>query len=195
MKLLLLLHHELRLLRLLLLLLHMVLRNVLGRRLSKLLTIRRMRLRWRLRTSWCPRRRGIARSISSRAGNLTPTTGRSHLLHARLMLRAYTPTWPVLTLMSRASHSSRINGRRVSAGYHRTHRPTGPKVGMLDSLALRSHYLHSRSHVLSTRSSGSNESASASHGVTSSHNWGSHTGYHARLGRAMPLKALLLRRH
>merc|ERR1719362_154771 len=90
--LLLLLHHVLRLL-----LLHMVLRNVLRRGLSKLLTIRCMRLRRRLRTPRGPRRRGITGPISSRAGHLTTPARGPHLLHTRLVLR---------TLMPRASHGT-----------------------------------------------------------------------------------------
>ena len=174
-----LLHHKLRLL-----LLHMMLWNVLRRRLSKLLTIWSMRLRWRLRTSsWCPRAWGITRSIRSRACDLTPTTRRPHLLHASLMLRAYTSSRPVLTLMTRASHGSRINWRWVSSGNHWTHGSSATKVGMLASLALRSSWHgHSGSHILPTRSSGSDKSSTSSHRVTPSHDRGSHARWHTWLG-------------
>ena len=156
-------------------LLHMVLRNVLWRGLSKLLTIRCMRLRWRLRTPRGPRRRGITRPISSRAGHLTAPARGPHLLHTRLVLG---------TLMPRASHGTRINRRGVPARYHRAHRPPGSIIGMGPPLALGSHYLHSGSHILATHrstwSSGSNETTS-SHGI-GHHTRGPHAGGHTRLG-------------
>ena len=169
-------------------LLHMVLRNVLWRGLSKLLTIRCMRLRWGLRTPRGPRRRGITGPISSRAGHLTTPARGPHLLHTRLVLR---------TLMPRASHGTWINRWRVTARYHRTHRSPGTIIRMGTPLALGSPYLHSGSHILATHRStwsrGSNETTS-SHGV-SHHTGGSHAGGHTRLGRPMPLETLLLRGH
>ena len=183
----------LRLHKLLLLLLHMM-RNMLGRGLSKLLILswsRRLRnvsRCWRARRSWRLWRdwsvRGRTRYTSARARwphlllllwllNMLRThsssigmSGLMHRLHSSRMLRTHTP---ILGLMGRTTHGSRIvRLTRLSLSDHHL---SWPKI----RLSLSLHW-HPGSHFFARSSGGSDKSAAGvGHG-------GSHTLHHSGLG-------------